>query len=293
MLATARKLLELIRFSHTVFALPFALMAAALAWNAERFRWLDLLGILLGMVFARSAAMAFNRLVDRRIDAGNERTAKRHLPAGTLGVPLVTTFASLSSLGFLASTQLFVWRDPPNFWPLILSGPVLLFLVGYSLAKRFTSLAHFWLGAALALAPVAAWIAIRGMVDLEVPALIGAAVLFWVAGFDILYACQDADFDRSAGLHSVPARFGVRRSLRIAAACHAVMFGLLVLLGYFGEPLGWVYQYGLIPVGMLLYYEHLLVKPDDLTRVNRAFFQVNGIIGFGLLALVLLNLRIG
>ena len=293
MLATVRKLLELIRFSHTVFALPFALMAAALAWKSEPFRWLDLLGVLLGMVLARSAAMAFNRLVDRRIDAGNARTAQRHLPAGTLSVPLVAVFTSLASFGFLFSTQLFIWRDPPNFWPLILGGPVLLFLLGYSLAKRFTSLTHFWLGAALMLAPLAAWIAIRGLVDLETPALIGAVVLFWVAGFDILYACQDADFDRAAGLHSVPARFGIRRSLRIAAGCHAVLFALLISLGTVCPHLDWVYFVGLGPIGMLLVYEHLLVKPDDLTRVNRAFFLVNGIIGFGLLALVLLQLGVG
>jgi len=293
MLATGRKLLELIRFSHTVFALPFALASAALAWKSEPFRWLDLLGILLGMVFARSAAMAFNRLVDRRIDAGNARTAKRHLPAGTLGVPLVAAFTTLSSFGFLFSTQLFVWRDPPNFWPPILGGPVLLFLVGYSLATRFTSLAHFWLGTALALAPLAAWIAIRGMVELATPAMLGAAVLFWVAGFDILYACQDADFDKGAGLHSIPARFGIRRSLRIAAACHAIMFALLFVLPDVCDSLSWVYTLGLMPIGLLLMYEHRIVKPDDLSRVNRAFFQVNGIIGFGLLAIVLLNLWIG
>ena len=293
MLATGRKLLELIRFSHTVFALPFALASAALAWKTEPFRGLDLLGILLGMVFARTAAMAFNRLVDRRIDAGTVRTAKRHLPAGTLSVPLVGAFTALASFGFLFSTQLFVWRDPPNFWPLILGGPVLLFLVGYSLAKRFTSLAHFWLGAALALAPLAAWIAIRGMVDLQTPAVLGAAVLVWVAGFDILYACQDADFDRGAGLHSIPARFGIRASLRIAAGCHAVMFALLILVWGVSPHLGSAYLYGLIPIGLLLFYEHRIVRPDDLTRVNRAFFQVNAIIGFGLLALVLLNLWIG
>ena len=293
MLATGRKLLELIRFSHTVFALPFALASAALAWKTEPFRWLDLLGILLAMVFARSAAMAFNRLADRRIDAGNARTAKRHLPAGTLSVPLVTAFTVLSSFGFLFSTQLFIWRDPPNFWPLILGGPVLLFLVGYSHAKRFTSLAHFWLGAALALAPLAAWIAIRGMVELATPAMLGAVVLFWVAGFDILYACQDADFDKGAGLHSIPARFGVRTSLRIAAGCHAVMFALLVLVWAVSPHLGVLYLCGLMPIGLLLVYEHRIVKPDDLTRVNRAFFQVNGIIGFGLLALVLLELWSG
>jgi 4-hydroxybenzoate polyprenyltransferase len=293
MLATVRKLLELIRFSHTVFALPFALASAALAWKTEPFRWLDLLGILLGMVCARSAAMAFNRLVDRRIDAGNARTAQRHLPAGTLSVPLVVSFTVLTSAGFLASTLLFLLRDPPNFWPLILGGPVLLFLIGYSLAKRFTSLAHFWLGTALALAPLAAWIAIRGMVELGTPLVLGAAVLFWVAGFDILYACQDAEFDRGAGLHSVPARFGIRRSLRIAAACHGLMFALLVVLTGFSPHLGTLYLYGLIPIGLLLVCEHALVKPDDLTRVNRAFFQVNGIISFGLLALVLLDLWSG
>ena len=293
MLATARKLLELIRFSHTIFALPFALMAAALAWSTEPFRWLDLLGILLCMVCARSAAMAFNRLVDRRIDAGNARTAKRHLPAGTLSVPLVLTFTLVTSVGFLTSTLLFTWRDKPNEWPLMLGGPVLLFLLGYSLAKRFTSLAHFWLGAALMLAPIAAWIAIRGLVELGTPALIGAAVLFWVSGFDILYACQDAEFDRGAGLHSVPARFGIRRSLRIAAGCHAVMFAVLILLGVVCPLLHWVYAVGLVPIGTLLVYEHRLVKPDDLTRVNAAFFQVNGIISFGLLALVLVQLWIG
>ena len=293
MLATARKLLELIRFSHTIFALPFALMAAALAWKTEPFRRLDLLGILLGMVLARSAAMACNRLVDRRIDAGNTRTAKRHLPAGTLSVPMVLAFTLVTSLGFLASTLLFTLREPPNFWPLILGIPVLLFLLGYSLAKRFTSLAHFWLGAALMLAPLAAWIAIRGMGELETPALIGAVVLFWVAGFDILYACQDAEFDRAAGLHSVPARFGIRRSLRIAAGCHTVMFALLVLLGFVCPHLDWIYFAGLVPIGLLLFIEHRLVKPDDLTRVNQAFFLVNGIIGFGLLALVLLQLWVG
>ena len=293
MLATARKLLELIRFSHTIFALPFALMAAALAWKTEDFRPLDLLGILVGMVLARSAAMAFNRLVDRRIDADNARTAKRHLPAGTLSVPLVLGFMLLTSVGFLASTLLFTLREPANFWPLVLGVPVLLFLLGYSLAKRFTSLAHFWLGAALMLAPLAAWIAIRGLVDLETPALIGTVVLFWVAGFDILYACQDADFDRAAGLHSIPARLGIRRSLCVAAMCHAVMFALLFVLPEVCPTLSGFYTWGLIPIGLLLVYEHALVKPDDLARVNRAFFQVNGIIGFGLLALVLLNLWIG
>lgn len=290
---TATKLLELIRFSHTVFALPFALLAAALAWHAEgRFRWLDLLGIVLCLVFARAAAMAFNRLVDRKFDAANPRTAGRHLPAGTLSLPTVVGFTLVTSAGFVLSTLVFQLREPANPWPLALSAPVLLFLLGYSLTKRFTSLAHFWLGASLMLAPVAAWIAVRGVTDLAVPLFLGGAVLFWVSGFDILYACQDADFDRKAGLHSVPAKFGVQRSLRMAAACHTIAFTFLVLLGFASPPLGWVYAVGLAFVGLLLVVEHRLVSPTDLTRVNAAFFQVNAVISVGLLATVLVQLAV-
>ncbi|QJW95328.1 UbiA-like polyprenyltransferase [Frigoriglobus tundricola] len=288
----ARKLLELIRFSHTVFALPFALLAAALAWKDEPARWQDGVGILLCMVFARSAAMAFNRIVDRRIDAANPRTANRHLPAGTLSVGVVWAFTFLCCAGFVASTLLFYVRVPENPWPLYLSVPTLLFVMGYSLAKRFTSLAHFWLGVALMLAPVAAWVAVRGFTDMAPPLLLGLAVAFWVAGFDIFYACQDAAFDVATGLHSVPARFGVATSLRIAAACHAVMFGLLVGL-YFASPhLGGVFLAGLGAVGALLVYEHRLVRADDLTGVNRAFFHVNGVISLGLLAVVLVQLAL-
>ena len=294
MLATARKLLELIRFSHTVFALPFAFLSAALAWRAEgEFRWLDAVGILLCMVFARSAAMAFNRLVDRKYDAANPRTAGRHLPAGTLRVATVVLFTLLTSAAFVASTLVFYFREPSNPWPLYLSGPVLLFVLCYSLTKRFTSLAHFWLGASLMLAPVAAWIAVRGLTDVATPLLLGGAVLFWVSGFDILYACQDADFDKQTGLKSVPARVGVKNALRIAAGCHAVMFLLLCLLPLANEHLRWVYGVGLAAVGALLVYEHRLVKADDLTRVNAAFFQVNGVISFGLLLVVLIQLAVG
>lgn len=292
MFTRVRLLLELIRFSHTLFALPFALLSAALAWKDEPFRWPDLVGILLCMVFARSAAMAFNRLVDRRLDAANPRTASRHLPVGTLSVATVAVFTVITSAGFVASTLLFLLREPPNPWPLYLSGPVLVFVLGYSLTKRFTSLAHFWLGAALMIAPLAAWIAVKGLDDLLPPTLLGLAVLFWVSGFDILYACQDAGFDRAAGLHSVPARVGVPASLRIAAVCHAVMFGLLVGLGFASPHLGTVYFVGLAAVGALLVYEHRLVRPDDLSQVNRAFFQVNGIISLGLFALVLVQLAV-
>lgn len=288
----AGRLLGLIRFSHTVFALPFALLAAALAWADEPFRWLDLLGIVLCMVLARSAAMAFNRLADRHIDAENPRTAGRHLPAGLVGVGTAWAFLLACSLGFVAATLLFLYRDPPNPWPLYLSGPVLLFVLGYSLAKRFTSLAHFWLGAALMLAPVAAWIAVKGMADLTAPLVLGAAVMGWVAGFDILYACQDVAFDREQGLHSVPARLGVPAALRVAAGCHAVMFALLVGLAWASPHLGAVYLGGLGLIGGLLVYEHSLVRADDLSRVNRAFFHVNGVISFGLLVLVLVQLAV-
>jgi len=293
MLTVTRRLLELVRFSHTLFALPFALLSAALAWHREGvFRIIDLVGILLCMVFARSAAMAFNRLADRRLDALNPRTASRHLPAGTLSVPAVVVFTLLCATGFVASTLLFLVRDEPNYWPLYLSGPVLAFICLYSLTKRFTALAHFWLGASLMLAPVSAWIAIRGPGDLGTPFLIGGAVSFWVAGFDILYACQDADFDRKARLHSVPARLGVPASLRLALACHVVMLGLLAVLYAVTPELGAVFLAGLLAVAALLAYEHWLVRPDDLTRVNRAFFQVNAVVSLGLFVLVLVQLAV-
>src|SRR5262245_56268250 len=278
MLALTRRLLEMIRFSHTLFALPFALLSAALAWSREPFRWVDLVGIILCMVLARSAAMAFNRLADRRIDALNPRTAGRHLPAGTLSFPTVAAFTLICSAGFIASTLLFLRRSEPNYWPLYLSGPVLLFICLYSFTKRFTALAHFWLGASLMLAPVSAWIAIRGMTDLVPPLLIGGAVFFWVAGFDILYACQGVDFDRQAELYSIPAALGVRTSLLVALACHAIMIGLLATLYMTTPELGGVFLVGLIAVAILLAYEHWLVRPDDLTRVNRAFFQVNAVV---------------
>jgi 4-hydroxybenzoate polyprenyltransferase len=287
-----RRLLEMVRFSHTLFAMPFALLSATLAWTDEPFRWLDLVGIILCMVFARSAAMAFNRVVDREIDAQNPRTAKRHLPAGLLSLRTVILFNIVCAAGFVASTVLFCLREPPNPWPLYLAGPVLIFICAYSLTKRFTILAHFWLGASLMLAPLAAWIAVRGITHLETPLAIAGAVLFWVAGFDILYACQDAEFDRKAKLASIPARIGIAASLRVALICHVIMLGLLFLLYFVSPHLGLVYLVGLILVAILLIYEHWLVRPDDLTRVNQAFFQVNGIISVGLFILVLVQVMV-
>lgn len=279
-------LLELIRFSHTIFALPFAMLSAVLAWREpdSPFHWRDLLGIVLCMVFARSAAMAFNRLVDRRIDADNPRTARRHIPAGLLSVGAVTVFTVLTSAAFVASTLIFL----PNTLPVILSVPVLLVLLGYSYAKRFTAWCHYWLSAALMLSPLAAWIAIRGTVEWP-PVLIAAVVFFWVGGFDILYACQDAEYDRERKLFSIPSRWGVPSALRLAAASHAAT--VLGLLGLWSvAALGPVFLVGVIVVAVLLAYEHSLVRPDDLSRVNLAFFHVNAVISLGLLAVTLADL---
>jgi 4-hydroxybenzoate polyprenyltransferase len=283
-----RQLLEMIRFSHTLFALPFAFLAALMAWTANwrasppvAFRWLDLLGILACMVFARSAAMAFNRIADRKIDALNPRTQMRHLPGGILSVGSVALFTALCAAGFIASTLLFL---PHNRIPLYASVPVLMFLLGYSYAKRFTLLSHFWLGAALMLAPLAAWVAIRPEIS-PAPLVLGGAVLFWVAGFDIIYACQDLDFDRKMRLRSIPARFGVVGALSIAAFCHLLMIALLLMLPYVYPYLGRIYLTGIVGIAGLLFYEHRIVRHDDLTRVNQAFFNVNAVVSVGLLVI--------
>lgn len=296
MFGKIKKLLEMIRFSHTIFALPFALLAAVMAWRAPAeegaigFNWLHLIGILVCMVGARSAAMAFNRLVDRFIDAENPRTAKRHLPTGELSVGSVVAFTIVSSLIFIGGTCFFL----PNFLPLAVSIPVLFVLLGYSYTKRFTSLAHFWLGLALMLAPICAWLGVRGLVVVENPfdvapaVVLGLAVLFWVSGFDMIYACQDFEYDREKQLNSIPVRLGVAGALRLAAICHAVMVGLLILipvLHFWVGPelgLGWLYWVAVIMTGILLAYEHSLVRADDLTRVNVAFFNVNAIVSMGL-----------
>jgi len=282
-----RQFLELIRFSHTLFALPFALLGAAMAWAANRadglaepFRWQDLLGILVCMVTARSAAMSFNRIADRRLDAANPRTATRHLPRGTLTTVSVALFTAVSSAGFVAGTLLFLPRNP---WPLAASVPVLLFLFAYSFAKRFTLLAHFWLGAALGLAPLAAWVAVRAELAWA-PVVLGGAVLLWVAGFDIIYACQDFDFDRRMRLRSVPERLGIAGALWAAAICHAGMVAMLALLAIVHPAFGWLYGAGVVAIAALLIYEHSLVRPDDLSRVNQAFFHVNAVVSIGLLA---------
>ncbi len=270
-------LLGLIRFSHTVFALPFALLSALLAWQTFPFRWQHLLGILLCMIFARSAAMAFNRLVDRHYDARNPRTAVRHLPAGILPVGLVTGFTLFCIVSFVSSTLLFL----PNPWPLWLSIPVMLFLLSYSYAKRWTSLCHYWLSTALMLSPIATWIAITGELS-SPPVWLAAVIFFWVGGFDILYATQDAEFDRDEKLHSIPARVGIPMALRIAAVSHLIT--VLCLFGFaHAAGLNGIFLAGIIVISALLIYEHWLVRPDNLTRVNVAFFNVNALISVGLL----------
>jgi 4-hydroxybenzoate polyprenyltransferase len=269
-----RSYLELVRFSHTIFALPFAIMAVLIAARtggdagvvpAGLSGWLrPAVGILLCMVSARTAAMAFNRLVDRTFDAANPRTASRHLPRGALGVGEVLLLVVVSCTAFVCSTLLFL----PNWLPLALSLPVLACLLGYSYAKRFTMLAHVWLGAALGLAPVTAW----------------------VAGFDTIYACQDAAFDAAHGLQSIPARLGVPRALSLAAILHGVTLLLLSLLPAVVPQLGPIYWCALAAITALLVWEHSIVRPDDLSRVNEAFFNANALIGVVLLAAIAADL---
>ena len=288
------RLLGLIRFSHTLFALPFAMASAMIAWDKQGFEPLGLVGIVVCLGMARSAAMAFNRLADRQIDALNPRTADRHIPAGQLSVGVVSWFVVLTSLGFVLGTLIFVPLG--NWYPLYFCLPVLLWLLGYSYAKRFTSLAHYWLGLALACAPSGAWVAIRGdqiWGELAIPSILSFAVAFWVGGFDIIYACQDEAFDRKAGLFSIPSVLGARNALRLAALSHLVMLGLLALLPWAEPKMGAIYWTGLGAVAILLGFEHTLVRPGDLKRVNLAFFWVNIAVGFGLWLVISLQLWLG
>jgi len=269
-----RTTLEMIQIEHSVFALPFALMGALLAargWPSGR----QLLWIIVAMVGARSAAMSFNRLIDRRLDAQNPRTALRALPTGALSVGFAWCFAlAASAVLVLAAYEL-------NSLSFRLSPLALAILFAYSYTKRFTILSHIVLGFCLGIAPAAAWIAVRGTLSTSI-LLLTAAVTLWTAGFDIIYACQDLDFDRRAGLHSVPRFWGIRRALQISSAMHFLMTVLLVWLAWM-ERLSWISLAGIGVVGLLLIYEHRLVKPTDLTRLNAAFFNTNGWIGILLL----------
>jgi 4-hydroxybenzoate polyprenyltransferase len=261
--------LEMIKWEHSIFALPFALCGAMLGASGLPTGH-ELLWIVVAMLAARSAAMAFNRLADATIDAANPRTRARALPAGHLSPAFVATFVVISCAIFvLAASQL----NRLTFW---LSPIALAVLLLYSYTKRFTRLSHLVLGFALGIAPAAAWIAVRGSLDPRI-LLLTAAVTFWVAGFDILYACQDFEFDRNAGLHSIPRYIGIGPSLWVARLFHGIMLVLLfVMIPAFG--LGKVAAAGVIAVMVLLVYEHSLVKSDDLSRLNAAFFTMNGVI---------------
>jgi 4-hydroxybenzoate polyprenyltransferase len=269
LLTKIRITLEMIKFEHSIFALPFALTGALLAlrgWPA----WRQILWLIVAMVGARSAAMTFNRIADRTLDALNPRTKMRALPAGQLSLRFVAGFTVVSSVVLvLAAYEL----NPLAFR---LSPVAIAILLGYSYTKRFTWLSHFVLGACLGMSPIAAWIALRGDLRASVVVL-GAAVALWVAGFDIIYACQDVDFDRQHCLDSIPRRFGIPAALWASGALHVAMLGLLAVVARM-ENLGWVATAGLAAVALLLAYEHTLVKPSDLSRVNAAFFTVNGYI---------------
>jgi 4-hydroxybenzoate polyprenyltransferase len=267
-----RTVLEMIKFEHSVFALPFALVGALLAARAAGGlpTWRQIAWIVVAMVGARSAAMTMNRIADLDYDRRNPRTANRALPTGRLSLGFAWGFTvAASALLVVAAWQL-------NPLALKLSPVALAFLFFYSYTKRFTSWSHFVLGFCLGISPAAAWIAIRGSLDWRM-LILSAAVTLWVGGFDVLYACQDIDFDKAAGLYSIPKRFGVARALLIARGMHVVMVGLLAWLAWsFG--LGWLAWAGIAVVAMLLIYEHSLVKHDDLSKINAAFFTVNGYI---------------
>lgn len=271
-LTRIRMTLDMIKFEHSVFALPFALTGALLAWRDAGFPsgelGIKLVWIVLAMVGARSAAMAFNRLLDASIDARNPRTRTRHIPAGLLSKRFAWGFTLVSSAAFFAASAAL------NPLCLKLSPIALAVVLSYSVTKRFTSFSHLVLGFALGIAPAAAWIAIRGTLDSRILWLTGA-VTFWTAGFDIIYACQDYEFDRSADLFSIPRRLGISGALKVSRLFHAMMICALAAL-IVSFNLGTLSWLGAALVGALLIYEQSLVKANDLSRVNAAFFTVNG-----------------
>jgi len=265
-----RTTLEMIKIEHTLFALPFAFLGAVLAARgiptAPQIIW-----ITLAMVGARSTAMAFNRIADRNFDARNPRTRTRAIPAGTLSTGFVLAFTIISAGLFLFAAAML------NRLTLILSPIALASIVLYSYTKRWTTLSHLVLGWCLAIAPTGAWIAVRGTIDSPAPLLLSLLVMLWTAGFDVLYACQDYDFDRREGLYSIPARFGIARALWISRGLHAGAFAAVVAL-YFVTKLGIPAIIGVIVMGALLIYQHTLVRADDLSRLNAAFFATNALV---------------
>lgn len=286
MLGRVGTVLEMIKVQHSLFALPWAFVAAFYAAGGMP-PWGKLGWVLLAMVAARCAAMAFNRAVDAKLDAENPRTKMRAIPAGKLTVAFTLAFAVVMvGLLLFAAAML-------NPLCLKLSPIALIVTLGYSFTKRFTALCHFVLGLSLAAAPIGAWIAIAPeRAEAPLPYLLGAAVMFWIAGADILYACEDFEFDRAKRLHSVPAAVGIKKALAISIVCHVIAMGALVAVGVTAH-LGLYYFGAVAAIAALLIYEHAIVKPDDLRRVNQAFFHVNAVVSGVILAGALLDLFAG
>lgn len=288
--ASLATFLDLIKFAHSVFAMPWALIATVMALRVAGWeRWWERLGlILLCMVAARTYAMTVNRLVDRRIDKDNPRTARRPSVTGAVSARFMRWVIALCVVLFIVAAAGFWWRFG-NFWPVALSLPVLAWLGFYSFTKRFTAMCHFVLGISLGLAPVSAWIAIappRGPMLPPAIGLMGVAVMLWVAGFDILYALQDEEIDRAAGLNSIPAKMGRGGALWMSRGCHALTIGALAGVGVAGG-FGWLYWIAFGIAAGLLIVEQALVKRDDISKVNLAFMTVNGVVGlvFGTMAI--------
>jgi len=269
-------ILDMIKFEHTIFALPFAIMSAFIA--SDGFPPVDKTGwIVAAMVGARSSAMAFNRVVDAKIDGANPRTALRAIPAGSITREAVWVFT-------IASAALLIFAAHKlNPLAFVLSPVALAVTMGYSYTKRFTSLSHLWLGLSLSIAPIGAWIAVKGEFDWT-PIWLGLSVFLWTAGFDIIYACQDFDFDRKSRLHSIPARFGIRRALWLSTVFHVITVSVLIGLSLLPN-LGALYLTGVGVVTLILVYEHAIVKVNDLSRVNVAFFTLNGLVSVVLMML--------
>ncbi|MEM1321725.1 MAG: UbiA-like polyprenyltransferase [Bacteroidota bacterium] len=281
--------LSLIKFSHTIFALPFALLGFFIGMQryGDGIDWRLFALVLLCMVFARSAAMAFNRYLDRDIDERNPRTATREIPAGIISPGAALAFVIINCLLFIFTAW---WINPLCFY---LSPIALLVILGYSYTKRFTYLCHFVLGLGLALAPIGAYLAAGGQFDL-IPLLYSFAVLLWVSGFDIIYALQDEQFDRSLNLHSVPTALGKVKALQLSSALHLICGGLILFAAYQlslqPELFGWIHWVGALIFITLLVYQHRLVSPEDLSRVNLAFFTTNGFASLILGCLIILDL---
>lgn len=284
-----QKYLNLIKFSHTIFALPFALIGYTLGVVDGEFSWMTLVGVLACMVLARSAAMGFNRLVDRKFDAANPRTAGREIPSGQISARAAGWFVAICSVGFVAVAATF------NQLTLILSPVALAVILGYSLTKRFTSLCHIVLGLGLAIAPTAAYIAVMGTINSTV-LIISAAVLTWVAGFDIIFALQDEEFDRSAGLNSIPAKLGIKGGLIVSAILHLITLLAVVMVAVIivGDGAEVVLVWGGTAIfALLLGYQHAIVRPGDLSRVNLAFGTTNGLASVIYATFVICSLVVG